>query len=77
MSWTLFFPVRNYSPHTFHSERILESHNLTLLPTVEFPRPVLSCIWQREYPSLRREMTEERCAAEMAFMVVVRGKNVE
>ena len=28
-SQTLFFPVRNYSPHTFHSERIPESHNLT------------------------------------------------
>ena len=29
-SWTLFFPVRNYSPHTFHSERTPESHNLTI-----------------------------------------------
>ena len=53
------------------------STSLLILPTVDFPRPVLSCIWQREYPSVRREMTEECCAAEMAFMVVVRGKNVE
>ena len=44
--------------------------SLLILPTVDFPRPVLSCIWQREYPSLRREMTEECCAVEMAFMVV-------
>ena len=29
-SRTLFFPVWSYSPHTFHSERIPESHNLTL-----------------------------------------------
>ena len=28
-SQTLFFPVQNYSPHTFHSERTPESHNLT------------------------------------------------
>ena len=28
-SWTLFFPVRNYPPHTFHSERTPERHNLT------------------------------------------------
>ena len=51
--------------------------SLLILPTVDFPRLVLSCIWQREYPSLRREMTEERCGVEMAFMVVVRGKDVE
>ena len=53
------------------------STSLLILPTVDFPRPVLSCIWWREYPSLRREMTEECCAVEMAFMVVVRGKDVE
>ena len=29
-SRTLFFPVRNYPPHTFRSERTLESHNLTI-----------------------------------------------
>ena len=29
-SQTLFFPVRNYPPHTFCSERTLESHNLTV-----------------------------------------------
>ena len=28
-SRTLFFPVWNYPPHTFRSERTLESHNLT------------------------------------------------
>ena len=28
-SQTLFFPVRNYSPHTFRSKRTPESHNLT------------------------------------------------
>ena len=28
-SRTLFFPVRSYSLHTFHSERTPESHNLT------------------------------------------------
>ena len=28
-SQTLFFPVRNYPPHTFRSERTPESHNLT------------------------------------------------
>ena len=51
--------------------------SLLILPTVDFPRPVLSWIWQREYPSLRREMTEECCAAEMAFMMVVRWKDAE
>ena len=30
-SQTLFFPVWSYSPHTFRSERIPESHNLTLV----------------------------------------------
>ena len=28
-SWTLCIPVQNYSPHLFHSKRIMESHNLT------------------------------------------------
>ena len=33
-SQTLFFPVQNYSPHTFRSKRTMEGHNLTtsLLP---------------------------------------------
>ena len=29
-SQTLFFPVQNYPPHTFRSERTPESHNLTV-----------------------------------------------
>ena len=29
-SRTLFFPVRSYSLHTFHSKGIPESHNLTV-----------------------------------------------
>ena len=33
-SRTLFFPVQNYPPHTFHSERTPESHNLTPQLTV-------------------------------------------
>ena len=41
MSRTLFFPVWNYSPHTFHSERIPESHNLTWFTHIQF----LVCMW--------------------------------
>ena len=34
------------------------SNSLPILPTVDFPKPVLAWIWHKEYPFLRRETTE-------------------
>ena len=48
------------------------STSLLILPIVPFPRPILAWIWQWEYPSLRRETTEECFSVEMDFIVVVR-----
>src|SRR6267154_1441009 len=45
-----------------------------VLPTVDFPRPVLLSISLREYPCSSKEMTEAQLAVEVAFMVVVRGQ---
>ena len=56
---------------------LIPSTSLLILPIVPFPRPILAWIWQWEYPSLRRETTEEHFSAEMDFMVVVRSQGDE
>src|SRR5258708_7866238 len=52
------------------------STSFLILPTVDFPRPVLLSISLTEYPCSSKEMTEVQLAVEVAFMVVV-GDQVE
>jgi len=50
------------------------STSFLILPTVDFPRPVLLSISLTEYPCSSKERTEAWFAAEVGFMVIVRDQ---